>query len=275
MTLTLFVAAALTAAWAVVRARKVAGAESRGWARVAGAPVPGELVERLTPADAEDRLARAGVRAEPCAVGRARAVGVGGGVVLGASCALVWPPAAVLAIPAGAAGAAVPSLALRRAAASRGRRIRADLPQALDLLAICVTGGMAIDPALGALVRHTEGPLAEELRQLLRSIRTGTERRAAYEGLVERCCVEEVRALVESLEQSEELGAPLAAALLAQSKSARDSARRSALERAAGAAPKIQLVTAVVLVPAAMLLIVATLLLQLGEQVGGAVGGAP
>lgn len=273
MTIALFVAAVVAGLWAVVRSRGAVRERRGGWSRVANVRVSEEVVRRLTPDDAEYRLARAGLDADDHVVGRARAMGVAAGTAFGAAFALIWPPAAVLAIPGGLGGAALPAIALRRAAAVRARQMRAALPQALDLLAICVTGGMALDPALAALARHTDGPLSEEIRGLIRSVELGLHRRAAYDRLVERCPCAEVGTLVAALRQSEELGAPLAPALRAQAKSAREAARRAALERAASAAPKIQLVTAVVLVPAAMLLIVATLLLQLGQQIGAAIGG--
>lgn len=273
MTIALFAAAVVAGLWAIVRAR--AGGRDRrgGWSRLARVRVPEEVVRRLTPPDAEHRLARAGIVSDGDVVGRARAVGTAAGMAVGAAFGLIWPPAVVLAIPGGIGGAALPGFTIRRASDIRGRQMRAALPQALDLLAICVTGGMALDPALAALARQTDGPLSAEISELITSVELGLHRRAAYERLVERCPCAEVGTLVAALRQSEELGAPLAPALLAQAKSARDAARRAALERAASAAPKIQLVTAVVLVPAAMLLIVATLLLQLGQQIGAAIGG--
>lgn len=273
MTIALFVAAVVAGLWAVVRSRVQGRGKVGGWSRLARARVPEEVVRRLTPADAGHQLARAGIEADGRVVGRARAVGAAAGAAALAACGLIWPPAAVLAIAGGLGGAALPAVSLRRAAAVRARQMRAALPQALDLLAICVTGGMALDPALAALARHTDGPLSAEIRGLIRSVELGLHRRAAYERLVERCPCAEVETLVAALRQSEELGAPLAPALLAQAMSTREAARRAALERAASAAPKIQLVTAVVLVPAAMLLIVATLLLQLGQQIGAAIGG--
>lgn len=273
MTIALFAAAVLAGLLAIVRAR-VGGQGRRGvWSRLAHVRVPEEAIRRLTPPDAERRLARAGINSDGDVVGRARAVGAAAGMAVGAAFGLIWPPAVVFALPGGIGGAALPGVALRRASDIRGRQMRAALPQALDLLAICVTGGMALDPALVALTRHTDGPLSAEIGEMITSVELGLHRRGAYERLVERCPCAEVGTLVAALRQSEELGAPLAPALLAQAKSARDAARRAALERAASAAPKIQLVTAVVLVPAAMLLIVATLLLQLGQQIGAAIGG--
>ncbi len=273
MTALLVAGAVLAAVWAVVRARAMSAQGRGGWARLGGLRLPEVLVARLTPGDAELAFARAGIRADPRAVGCARLLGAGCGGLVGASCALLVPLAVVMAVPGALLGAIAPTLALRRAQRTRARALRAELPPALDLLAICVQGGMAVDPALSALTRHSQGALADEVAEVLRSIELGLQRRTAYGRLAERCPCDEVATLVTALHQSEELGAPLAPILRAHAQRVREAARREALERAASAAPRIQLVTALVLVPAAMLLIVATLLLQLGQQIGAAVGG--
>lgn len=276
MTTVLIVAAVLAACGAILRARRAnAGEPLGGWHRIDRVGLSEPLVARVTPDDASLRLARAGVDGvSPQAIGRGRLVGAVIGLAVGPAFAVVWVPGLLASLPAALAGFAVPGAILARAERTRGAAITSRLPGALDLLAICVQGGLALDPALAALERHTDGPLADELSRLLRSISLGTPRRVAYRQFAERCPSEEVGALVAALRQSEELGAPLAPTLRTQAFGVREAARRAALERAATAAPRIQLVTALVLVPAAMLLIVATLLVQLGEQISTTIGGA-
>ncbi|MGD9571765.1 MAG: type II secretion system F family protein, partial [Thermoleophilia bacterium] len=77
---------------------------------------------------------------------------------------------------------------------------------------------------------------------------------------------------VGALLQAEELGAPLSRALEGQAEALRASRRQDARERAARAAPKIQLVVAMVMVPAVLLLVIGVLLMEMARQVSGVVG---
>jgi tight adherence protein C len=164
-----------------------------------------------------------------------------------------------------------PERALARRAAARRRRMTRALPEVLDLLAICVEGGMALDPALAVATEHAGGPLGDELAAARADIALGMPRRAAYAGLAERCGVPEVAQAVGALVQAEELGAPLSPALAAQAEATREAARRAALDRAAKAGPRIQLVVATVLVPAALILIVGAFAIELTSQVGAVI----
>jgi len=277
----LLVAAAAATAVAFVRGRRPTRDEPEpgprrgaGWARLGEVPLPAGLSARLTPPDAALRLRRAGLDdVPPRALAGARAVSA---VSAAAPClllGLVWPPGVLFTAVLGIIGLLLPGRLLRQAARRRAGRIRAALPGALDLLSICVGGGMSLDPALASVARHTPGPLGAEIRETLEDIRVGTPRAAAYASLAERAPCPEVGRVVGALRQSEELGAPLAPALESQAREVRDAMRRAAAEHAATSAPRIQLVTALVLVPAAMLLIVAALVVQLAEHIGAAIGG--
>src|SRR5918998_1104662 len=62
----------------------------------------------------------------------------------------------------GALGFFAPDYAVTLKARSRRERIRADLPDALDLLAVSVEAGLGFGAAVGKIIEHMEGPLAEE-----------------------------------------------------------------------------------------------------------------
>jgi tight adherence protein C len=78
--------------------------------------------------------------------------------------------------------------------------------------------------------------------------------------LVRRCPLAGMAVLVAALERAERHGAPLADTLAAQAREAREARARHLREHAAKAAPKIQLVVALLLVPSVMLLVAAALL---------------
>ncbi len=197
------------------------------------------------------------------------------GAALGAVLALAAAPAApgrmVLLVALGlpAAGFFVPDALLEREARRRSRRLVAALPDALDLLAVSAASGR--DPAAGLeqLARAGEGPLAEELRLVLAEVACGAPLSTALAGLRRRVPGSEVAALVAAIERSRRFGSPLAEQLRRQSSALRRDARRAVEERAARAAPKIQLVVALVLVPSVLLMIAAGLVANAGTLLNG------
>ena len=92
----------------------------------------------------------------------------------------------------------------------------------------------------------------------------GATRAAAFAGLVASCPLDGVATLAAAIARAERHGAPLVPALEAIVADARAEQARRVREHAARAAPKIQLVVALVLVPAVMLLIGAVLMQALG-----------
>jgi len=179
--------------------------------------------------------------------------------------ALIVAPAApgrlswllVAALPG--AGLFVPDLLRARAARNRRRRLVAALPDALDLLAVAVAAGRS--PGAGfAEIATGEGPLAEEMRIAVAELDCGTALPSALDSLRSRVPGAEVARLCATLERSRRLGSPLADQLRRQATSLRRQQRRTVEEQAARAAPKIQLVVALVLVPSVMLMIAAGLI---------------
>ncbi|MBL6633399.1 MAG: type II secretion system F family protein [Thermoleophilia bacterium] len=204
---------------------------------------------------------------------RARAGGALVGLLVGALAAVAALPLLVLAPLAALGGRAVPDRVVAGLARRRRQRIVWALPDLLDLMVICVEAGMALDPALGLAAHRLGGALGDEVQATLADQALGTPRRAAYQGLAQRTGSEDVGRLVASLLQAEELGTPLATALAGQAEALRAARRQGARDRAARAAPRIQLVVALVMVPGAMLLILGVMIIELASQVGAVMGG--
>jgi tight adherence protein C len=162
-----------------------------------------------------------------------------------------------------------PDLWLARRARERARHVRRELPALLDLLRVTVDAGLALPDAFVAVGRRSSGPLGREWRLVGRQVRLGLPLEAALEELAGRVPLPELAALVGALQRAIRHGAPLGAALAAQAREARHARRRRIQEEAARAGPKIQLVVALLLVPAVLLLVAAALAASLlGE--GGA-----
>ncbi|HTI32760.1 MAG TPA: type II secretion system F family protein [Miltoncostaea sp.] len=233
---------------------------------------PGALGPLARPGDAT-AIVRAGlgdaITVE--ALARARASLAVAGLVAGALLAVATPAAAPLLPVLALAGAWAPGRWLAGRVRARGRALLRELPDLLDLLAICVESGMALDPALAVTGRRLGGALGEEVGRVLRDLSLGTPRAAAYRALVDRAGVTELARTVGALLQAEELGAPLSRALHGQAESLRAARRQAARDRAARAAPKIQLVVAMVMVPAILLLVIGVLAIEMARQVGAVI----
>jgi tight adherence protein C len=267
--------AGVAAALAAVGLAELAGL-SRGRRR--GAPVRwlaviarvGRLLGPRAPRSLEARIAAAGL---DTAAADVMAVKAGGAVLAPAVAILVVPPAPgrlgpVVLAAAAAAGFLAPDLWLRRRALARTLAIESELADVLDLLRVAVGAGLAPKRAIAEVGRRHPGRLAAELRRAAARTALGTPAHRALEDLERRCRATGIPALTTALRRAERHGAPLGPALAAQATQARARGAQRTAERAARAAPQIQLVVALLLVPAVLLLVAAALLPAL---TGGAV----
>ena len=188
------------------------------------------------------------------------------GATLGVAAALLAAPVApgrtawLVAFGLPLAGFLVPDVLRERKARRRRRRLVAALPDALDLLAVSAASGRGPAAGIEQLARAGEGPLAEELRLTVAEVSSGVPLGEALDSLRRRAQGGEVATLVAAIERSRRYGSPLADQLRRQATSLRRDSRRATEERAARAAPKIQLVVALVLVPSVLLMITAGLI---------------
>ncbi len=224
---------------------------------------PRAVVAALLPVGMTERLARAGlagrVSAAQVVAGKLAGLLLGGITALSAA-ALVPPrlaPLAAVALPA--AGFLLPEALIERAARRRRAAALASLPDALDLLAVGLASGRSSARVIEEISRAAGGPLAQELAATLAEVECGTAQDAAMRGLAERLPGPEIGAVTAALERSRRFGSPLAEQLHDQASALRQEARRRLEERAARAAPKIQLVVALLLVPSVMLMLAAAL----------------
>jgi tight adherence protein C len=208
------------------------------------------------------RIVAAGLDAS---VSDVMAVKVGAALALLATALALLPAApgrtgATLLIAAPAAGFLAPDAWIRRRTRSRGRAMEAELADVLDLLCVAVAAGLAPGRALAEVGRRHPGLLAGELRRAAAITALGIPREQAYRELERRCPAAGVPAVVAALGRADRHGAPLVPALAAEARAARARAAQRAAEAAARAGPQIQLVVALLLVPAVLLLVAAALL---------------
>lgn len=139
------------------------------------------------------------------------------------------------------------------------------LPDALDMLAVGAASGRDPVSGLGEIASESSGALAAEIARTVAEIEAGDPAGTAIERLRARAGAPEIGALAAALERSRVYGSPLADQLHALATELRQDARRRIEEGAARAAPKIQLVVALILVPSVLLTIVAAIIAHSGE----------
>jgi tight adherence protein C len=221
------------------------------------------LPERIARAGLESRLSLAAVLLAKLAF-----AALGGLAALAAVPAAPGRIALLVAVGMPAAGFLVPDALLERQARLRSRLLLGALPDAFDLLAVGAASGRS--PAAGfAELAQAEGPLAAELRMTVAELSCGRPLSEALQSLRARVPGGEIASLCAAIERSRRYGSPLAGQLRRQSSALRRDQRRAVEERAARAAPKIQLVVALVLVPSVLLMIAAALIANADVLLGG------
>lgn len=157
---------------------------------------------------------------------------------------------------------------LARRVSVRQERIDRDMPDFLDILAGTVSAGVRFRPAMARVADAMEGPLSEEVTTTLRQIEIGASRRTAFQGLRDRNDSTSLSTFVTALLQAEELGSPLADTLLELAADMRDAFHEDARRRAARAVPRVALTLAVLVAPAALILLGSALLIGSLDTVG-------
>ncbi|MEQ1897745.1 MAG: type II secretion system F family protein [Vicinamibacterales bacterium] len=133
-------------------------------------------------------------------------------------------------------GYSLPGMFIRHGIAARKKQIQNGLPDALDLLIVCVEAGLAIDQAIlkaGVELGIAYPALGEELRLVNVETRAGKPRLEAFKNFARRTQVDDVRALVAMLVQTDRFGTSIAQALRTQAEVARTKRRQRAEEKAA------------------------------------------
>ena len=157
------------------------------------------------------------------------------------------------ALVAGGVGYVIPDLALTRATKKHQKSIQNGLPDAIDLIVVCVEAGSSLDQAIVRASDELEfavPALASELRAVTNEIRAGKPRVEAFQGLARRTQIDDVRALVAMLTQTDRFGTSIAQALRTHAATARTKRRQRAEERAAKVGVKMVFPLALCLIPA-------------------------
>ena len=214
----------------------------------------GHRLAARAPRDLAARLEAAGLETPP---GDVMAAKVGAALVA----LLATLPLAAAIAPLATAGAFLaPDLLIRRRARSRRQTVDAELGDVLDLLRVAIAAGLSPGRALAEVGRRHGGTLAAELDRASCAVALGVPLADTLTALERRCPAAGVAPLAATLRRAARHGAPLGPSLAAQAAEARARTARRHTESAARAAPQVQLVVALLLVPSVLLLVAAALI---------------
>jgi tight adherence protein C len=167
-------------------------------------------------------------------------------------------------------GFVFPDLWLTGRIKSRQKQIFRSLPDALDLLTVCVEAGLGFDAAMGKVHEKWENDLALEFGRVLQEIRLGKLRREALRDMSDRLDVPELTSFVAAVIQSEQLGVSMAKVLRIQSDQMRVRRRQMAEEEANRAPIKMVFPIGCLIFPSILLVLLGpAALLLLTSPMGG------
>jgi tight adherence protein C len=163
------------------------------------------------------------------------------------------------------AGFIGPDFYINQRIKSRREKIRAQLPDALDLLAVSVEAGLGFDGALQKLTEQMDGPLIEEFTLTLGEMRIGETRQEALKKFAERVNAPEVSAFIRSIIQADQFGISLGRILKVQAADTRLRRQAAAEEKAMKAPIKMLFPTVAFIFPAMFLVILGPAFLNLSK----------
>ncbi len=176
-----------------------------------------------------------------------------------------WSPALKLILGLGLTvlGFFFPELYIRSKISRRQREVRKAMPDALDLLTICVEAGLGFDAAMAKVSEKWQTDLSLMFARVIREVQLGKLRREALRDMADRIGIPELTSFVAAVIQSELLGVSMARVLRVQSDQMRVKRRQHAEEEAHKAPLKMLIPMALLIFPALMVTLLSPAALRL------------
>ena len=166
------------------------------------------------------------------------------------------------------AGFFLPHLMLTSRITRRQKEIRKAMPDALDLLTICVEAGLGFDAAMSKVSDKWDNELSQAFARTIREIQLGKVRRDALKDMSDRLGIPEMVSFVAAIIQSEQLGVSMAKVLRIQADQMRIKRRQRAEEEAHKAPIKMIIPMALLIFPTIMIIILTPAALQIANSLG-------
>lgn len=177
----------------------------------------------------------------------------------------------IIAIPASILGFYLPDLLLKSKIDRRQDGIRKAMPDALDLLTICVEAGLSFEAAMAKVYEKWDNDLARAFGRVLREIQLGKVRKEALRDMAERLGITEMTSFVAAVIQSEQLGVSMAQVLRIQADQMRIRRRQIAEEKAHQAPVKMLIPMGIFIFPSICIVLMTPAVLILIKSNAGAV----
>jgi len=161
------------------------------------------------------------------------------------------------------AGFYLPHLMLTSKVTRRQKDIRKAMPDALDLLTICVEAGLGFDAAMSKVAEKWETELSIAFARVIREIQLGKIRREALKDMSDRLGIPEMTSFVAAIIQTEQLGVSLAKVLRIQADQMRMKRRQHAEEEAHKAPIKMIIPMALLMFPSILIIILTPAVMQI------------
>lgn len=237
----------------------------------------GDLVANITPQQRLESIRRlteqAGVNTEPSTFFIQQiffmVVLAGAGFLLGFVVLRSDTLQGIAWVAGGAAlGYYLPMLQLRSKIRRRQDIIIKALPDALDLLVICVEAGLGFDQAMGKVFEKWDNELALAFGRVLREIQLGKARKVALKDMADRMDVPDVNSFVAAIIQAEQLGVSMSKILRVQADQMRVKRRQRAQEKAQQAPVKMMIPMVLLIFPSMWIVLLGPALLQVMDTFG-------
>ena len=135
----------------------------------------------------------------------------------------------------------IPNLYLNSKVKGHQQGIRDQLPDAMDLLGVCIESGLSFDASLLKVSERMEGPFIEELLKLYRQIQMGVPRGDALKNMANSSEIPELKTFIAALAQATQLGIPMNNIMKVQSETLRETRMQMAREKGQKAPVKMLL----------------------------------
>ncbi len=166
-----------------------------------------------------------------------------------------------------------PQLWLQSRISRRQNEVRKAMPDALDLLTICVEAGLGFDAAMSKVAEKWENELSLMFSRCIREVQLGKPQREALRDMADRLQLPEMTSFIAAVIQSQILGVSLAKVLRIQADQMRMKRRQRAEEEAHKAPVKMLLPMAFLTFPSIFIVLMAPAAFQMAKAFGGGIGG--
>ncbi|HEU5050646.1 MAG TPA: type II secretion system F family protein [Gemmatimonadales bacterium] len=187
-----------------------------------------------------------------------------------------WVASVLMGVWGALFGYIAPTFIIRSRIARRQKQMQKALPDALDLLVVCVEAGLGLNQAMVRVAEEIErvSPvLSEQIGLVNLEIRAGTPRDEAFRNLGHRTGVQDIKSLMAMLIQTDRFGTSIAQALRTHAETMRTKRRQRAEEAAAKTTIKLVFPLVLFIFPALFVIILGPALIQIFEALGSFPGG--